>query len=270
MNNQEDTTASASVEDAAASVGWDGTTFGIVPHWLLGQVKPSAIVVYLALTTWADNTDGRAFPGLSGVADKAGLSLATVRSGIKELEAVGAVRVEARFRPDGSQTSNNYWLRTTPPQPSQPPTDSVGAPPHRKRKANELDPQRTKPSDTPLRSVSPRSPGEPPLIRYAQQAADRLAVLIENNGSRRPTITDAWLLDLERMHRIDGRTWDEIAGAIEWSQRHEFWASVILSPKKLRAKFDQMRLQATREQRRANPTRDAYEKFMSDDMEGLL
>ena len=80
------------------------------------------------------------------------------------------------------------------------------------------------------------------MIRYAQQAADRLAVLIENNGSRRPTITDAWLLDLERMHRIDGRTWDEIAGAIEWSQRHEFWASVILSPKKLRAKFDQMRL----------------------------
>ena len=70
------------------------------------------------------------------------------------------------------------------------------------------------------------------------------------------------------MHRIDGRTWDEIRGAIEWSQAHEFWASVILSPKKLRAKFDQMRLQAIRDKR--NAAANAYEKFMADDEEGSL
>lgn len=251
-------------DSSTAGVRWEGATFGVVPHWLLGKVKPSAVVVYLALTTWADRVDGRAFPGISGICQTASLSEPTVRAAIRELEAVGAVRVESRYRPDGTQTTNNYWLRATPNpgvEEAERVQDSERAEGARILNPNELEPVELEPvGDTSLRSVSPGP---------ADEAAKRLADLIANNGSRRPTITAAWVTELERMHRIDGRTWEEIHGAIEWSQRHEFWASVILSPKKLRAKFDQMRLQATRDQRRSNPARDAYEKFMTDDR-GLL
>lgn len=244
-------------EDTPGRVGWDGVTFGIVPHWLLGKVKPSAVVTYLALTTWAGNNDGHAFPGLRGVAERADLSEPTVRQAIKELEAVGAVRVEARYRPDGSQTSNNYWLSTggEARNPDDPPQDSGGA---------------TPPKETEGLRTRPKKELQPSLRSGsdAESLATLLAMRIHYNGSKKPTVTQQWITDIDRMHRIDGRTWDEIRGAIEWSQAHEFWASVILSPKKLRAKFDQMRLQAIRDKR--NAAANAYEKFMADDEEGSL
>lgn len=273
MNETHDSRSGDREEDLGR-VGWEGATFGIVPHWLLGRVKPSAVVVYLALTTWADRTDGRAFPGVSGICETAHLSEPTVRAAIKELEAVGAVRVESRYRSNGTQTTNNYWLRTTPPTPPQDtiqdplitehsytPQDSgrvqegsgVEAP--KKLGGKELEPVELEPIDaSSLRSEASSTP---------ETLATLLAMRIHANGSRKPTVTRQWVTDIDRMHRIDGRSWDEIRGAIEWSQTHEFWASVILSPRKLRAKFDQMRLQAVRDKRTTAAT--AYQKFMTDE-----
>lgn len=45
---------------------------------------------------------------------------------------------------------------------------------------------------------------------------------------------------------VDGRTPEQIHAAIEWSQDHDFWRANILSMPKLRAKYDQLRLQAGR------------------------
>ena len=47
----------------------------------------------------------------------------------------------------------------------------------------------------------------------------------------------------------DGRTEQEIHGAIDWCQADEFWRSNILSMPKLREKYDQLRLQAQRNAR---------------------
>ena len=47
----------------------------------------------------------------------------------------------------------------------------------------------------------------------------------------------------------------DIEGAIRWAQADEFWQANILSPTKLRAKFDQLRLQAQR--KKAPRGRDA-------------
>jgi hypothetical protein len=44
----------------------------------------------------------------------------------------------------------------------------------------------------------------------------------------------------------DGRTEQEVHGAIEWCQGDEFWRANILSLPKLREKYDQLRLQAQR------------------------
>ena len=44
----------------------------------------------------------------------------------------------------------------------------------------------------------------------------------------------------------DGRTEQEVMGAINWSQNHEFWRANILSMPKLREKYDQLLMQAKR------------------------
>jgi hypothetical protein len=58
---------------------------------------------------------------------------------------------------------------------------------------------------------------------------------------------------------IDHRTEAEIDKAIDWCQRGEsdrarFWRPNVMSMPKLRAKFDQMRLQAAEENRQAPMT----------------
>jgi hypothetical protein len=87
---------------------------------------------------------------------------------------------------------------------------------------------------------------ERPHSGECRRACDELADRIEANTGRRPRVTRAWLTDMDRLHRIDGRTWEEIAGAIHWSQCDDFWRANILSPAALRKSFDRMRLQARR------------------------
>lgn len=74
-----------------------------------------------------------------------------------------------------------------------------------------------------------------------------LADLIEANGSKRPTITKGWRDAARLMIDRDNRTEDKIHACIDWCQRDEFWRSNILSLPKLREKYDQLRLAATRQ-----------------------
>lgn len=69
-----------------------------------------------------------------------------------------------------------------------------------------------------------------------------LADKIQANGSKRPNVSKAFVLEIERMQRLDGHTLNEIQEMILWSQQDNFWKSNILSSTKLRARFDQMRL----------------------------
>lgn len=79
-----------------------------------------------------------------------------------------------------------------------------------------------------------------------EHLCESLADKIEQNGSRRPTITKAWRDAARLMIDKDGIPFDMVQGAIDWSQNHEFWRSNILSMPKLREKYDQLRLQAER------------------------
>ena len=76
---------------------------------------------------------------------------------------------------------------------------------------------------------------------------EHLADWIERNGSKRPNITPTWLIECERLNRIDGYTHEQIRFIIDWSQRNTFWRSNILSMPTLRKKFDQLRLRSVEE-----------------------
>jgi alkanesulfonate monooxygenase SsuD/methylene tetrahydromethanopterin reductase-like flavin-dependent oxidoreductase (luciferase family) len=74
-----------------------------------------------------------------------------------------------------------------------------------------------------------------------------------SNGVREPRITTQWVAEMDRLMRLDGRPEAEVEAAIRWCQRHPFWRANILSPRKLREKYDTMRLQAERDGRNREP-----------------
>jgi hypothetical protein len=79
-----------------------------------------------------------------------------------------------------------------------------------------------------------------------EEACSLLADLIEANGSKRPTITTRWRNSARLMLDRDGRTLDQVLGAIRWCQADSFWCGNVLSMPKLREKYDQLRLAAQR------------------------
>jgi len=59
-----------------------------------------------------------------------------------------------------------------------------------------------------------------------------------------------WAYDIDLMMRIDCRSHDEIRELIDWSHRDQFWKANILSPGKLREKWDTLVAQRKRERER--------------------
>jgi len=69
-----------------------------------------------------------------------------------------------------------------------------------------------------------------------------LADLIEANGIKRPAVTANWHKDIERLHRLDGYSYEQIESVIRFVQADSFWRSNVLSPMKLRKQFGALQL----------------------------
>lgn len=88
------------------------------------------------------------------------------------------------------------------------------------------------------------------IPQEAYQLAERLYKWIKKNKPDRK-IQDGWknrwAIDIEKMHRIDGRDWRRIAGAIDWSQADDFWHQNVLSGANLRKHYDRIEERAIQE-----------------------
>ncbi|MFI8200062.1 hypothetical protein ACIF6K_26660 [Streptomyces sp. NPDC085942] len=91
-----------------------------------------------------------------------------------------------------------------------------------------------------------QAPDPAPLREDVERICQHLAQRVEDNGSKRPTITKAWRTAARLMLDKDGRTEDQVHGCIDWCQDSDFWRSNVMSLPKLREKYDTLRLQATR------------------------
>ena len=71
-----------------------------------------------------------------------------------------------------------------------------------------------------------------------------LADLIQNNNPdwKKPDIEgmEKWAQHIENLHRIDGRTYEQIKLMIRWTQQDKFWQQCILSTDKLRKQFNNL------------------------------
>lgn len=75
------------------------------------------------------------------------------------------------------------------------------------------------------------------LARYlAAEVAKRDAKAKAATATERTVA--AWADPIDRLHRIDGRSWPHIQRVLEWSQRHSFWRKNIASGEKLRKQFE--------------------------------
>lgn len=64
-----------------------------------------------------------------------------------------------------------------------------------------------------------------------------------NNPKQKEPNFDSWANDFRLMRERDNREPQEIKDVIDWCQADPFWQGNILSPKKLREKFDQLTIQ---------------------------
>lgn len=84
-----------------------------------------------------------------------------------------------------------------------------------------------------------------PVRQEILDLLDHLDQQIIANGAKKPNRTKTNLDAMRLLVDNDNRTPDEVRGAIDWATNHHFWKSHILNAKKLRDKFDTMRMQAT-------------------------
>lgn len=71
---------------------------------------------------------------------------------------------------------------------------------------------------------------------------------------------DGWANDVRLMREIDGRTHHDICELFKWASKDVFWCSNILSPSKLREKWDQLVVQRGRPGR-STPNAATDQKF---------
>jgi hypothetical protein len=255
--------------------------------WSNSRSRHGARLVLLAIAWEVREKDdsaakGWTWPSTARLAGKTGLSERAVQTAISDLSALGELEVQYNAGPKGC---NRYRVvmptpaESAPPQNLHPYEDS--APPQDLRgdadasaQATGQDPEDSAPPEdsagvqnsTPApeesapekgtkgkRSSPKKNAGDDePLREDAERICAHLAARIVANGSKRPTITEEWRTAARLLLDKDDRTEEQVHAAIDWCQDSAFWCSKVMSMPKLRAKYDQLRLEAKAERDKLN------------------
>ena len=238
--------------------------------WVLNDApcdNPTQRLVLVALANHARPDGSAAFPSVATIRRYTALSERAIRYHLDELEQAGLIeRCDARIvaayipRSDRRPVGFNLMLGLSRGVQVEQVVEERGANDdtngvhvvqergacHSERGAGDAPKPYITVQEPSIETVSQLNPEVPRLCNL-------LADLMVENGCRRPQVTKGWLDDMDRLIRLDGRSEVEVEGCIRWCQAHDFWRANILSPKKLRIKFDQLKLQAERERNSARP-----------------
>lgn len=233
--------------------------------WDHSRSKKTERLVLLAIADCASDDGANAYPSTTELMRKTGLSERGVQSAVANLIALGELFVGRNSGPRGCNRYRVNMDTPADPAPGQrvrggarrapangaPPADPAPPPPQTVRgtPANGAPGTVLEPSVEPSVRPSRRSkalavaqPERSDVERVCRYLADR----IEANGSKRPDVTKKWRDSARLLIDSDKRTVEQIEKCIDWCQSDAFWRSNILSMPKLREKYDQLRLQASR------------------------
>lgn len=220
--------------------------FAIIPEWVLyADISPQAVRLYGVLRRYADR-DGSCFPSRKRLASDLRMeSTKPVDKALKELISIGAITSERRFTEQGDLQSNLYTVLSIPMGSDEKiPTSPLFGPHGSSRKEATVATENSQIRKAILREN--QSNEDSNFSKEVVSLCNLLADLMVQNGVKRPTVSGKWLADMDKLNRIDEKTFQQIEAAIKWSQNDSFWSSNIHSPAALRKQYDKMRLQAQR------------------------
>jgi hypothetical protein len=227
--------------------------------------------------------DGGAWPAIATLARYANVTERAVQAAVARLIEMGEVEVvhqeggDRRLRndrrpnlyrvlvscPDSCDGSPQHRVQPTSPRDGN--GVKASAPRGEVQRAHGVKPTSPEPSiepsGTPLSSDAsgtdasklPKAVQQSPFLTDAKRLCRLLADLIVENGCKPPKRTWRWVQDMDAVMRLDGRAAVEVETVIRWAQQDEFWRVNVLSPAKLREKFDQLRLARERQVAAARP-----------------
>jgi hypothetical protein len=94
------------------------------------------------------------------------------------------------------------------------------------------------------------------LAEIIAESRERLCPTAKNVSSVNRSKTLAqWASDIEKVHRIDGREWDDIESVLSWALNDSFWEPNIQSGSKFRQQYDNLKIKMVRvaPHRQVNP-----------------
>lgn len=233
--------------------------------WDNAKVGGNELLVLLAMADFA-NDEGFAYPRVSTLAAKTRVSERTVQRVLKQLTDLDELDYEqggGRGRPNG------YVVLMGRPGYAVKMGDNLSPIPERVTPGAEkgdtpgtervtlLSPEPSlEPSGTVSKNIMSTTPPAVDAVNDRpdiQRVCTALAEAIAANGAKRPTITGQWRTQARLAMDVDGRSEKQMLNMIAWATADPFWCSNILSMRSLRAKYDQMKLQAQRGQAAAAP-----------------
>jgi len=94
-------------------------------------------------------------------------------------------------------------------------------------------------------NIKPYKVSSPEATRCAEKLRDKILELYPNNvGAKKHDCAERWAKDIEKMHRLDGRSWESINQAIDWAMSNDFWQKNIWSGANLRKHYDRLEAEA--------------------------
>ena len=217
--------------------------------WAYAQqdTKGAEKFVLVTLADAADD-DGVCWPGRRFIAERTGISPAQVSRHLAKLEAKGLLRREERVREDGSRASNLYVLPLTPPtQKCEGGVRKCEGALRENAKGPYAKMRRHEPKEEPSKDEKTF----PPEVHRLCELMARLQN--ERVGRDEFKVKRSWLVDMDRLIRLDGRSPQAVERCLHWIHRHEFWHANVLSPGKLRKQWAKLELQARRDAGKRKP-----------------
>ena len=215
----------------------------------------------LVLLKLADNANdkGECFPSYQHIADHCEVSRRSVISHIDALIKMGLVEKKSRKNQDGS-SSNLYILHlekgseniSPPSERISPPSENGSLPP-----SENISPITNHSINQSINhidlSLQTKTPATSPAKKFSftemdlAMAKEMFARIQKLNPNHKQPNFEAWANDIRLLGERDGKSHPEIIELFEWANQDHFWQANILSPRKLREKWDVLVLQRNRQ-----------------------
>ncbi|WP_410681535.1 helix-turn-helix domain-containing protein [Avibacterium paragallinarum] len=223
--------------------------------------NPTRKLVLLKLADNA-NDEGICFPSYQNIADQCEITRRSAISHIEALIETGFVEKKTRKTPEGN-TSNLYILHLDQGSENSTPASenaSLGGVKNLHHPSENISP-------IPSENISPRTShsinqsinlpssseknsdgdvGKKSRFKFSDDdmtAAQWIfGLILKLNPNTKTPSFDSWANEIRLMRERDGRTHREICGLFQWANQDLFWKTNILSPAKLREKWDQLTL----------------------------